>query len=73
MGDGSKTWLNPFAGVRAGYAYIERHAVVVAGELGIELYKSSGVALSASLRPNGVISGDSQVALEAGSSLTFAF
>ena len=73
MGDGDKTWFNPFAGLRMGYAYIGDHAFVVSGELGLELYKSSGVALSASMRPYGVIGGDSQVALEAGSSLTFAF
>jgi hypothetical protein len=73
MGDGRNVWLNPFAGLRMGYAYLGNSALVVAGELGIELYKSSGVALSASLRPQGLIGKDSQVALEAGSSLTFAF
>ncbi len=73
MGDGGKTWLNPFAGMRAGYAYVGDHALVLAGEIGIELYKSSGVALSASLRPQGLIGSDSQISLEAGSSLTFAF
>lgn len=73
MGDGQNTWLNPFAGLRLGYAYIDDHAFAIAGELGIELFKSKGVALSASVRPQGLLGSNSQVALEAGSSLTFAF
>ncbi len=73
MGDGEKSALNPFAGLRVGYGYVGEHALVLAGELGLELYKSSGVALSASIRPQGLIGKDSQVSLEAGGSLTFAF
>jgi hypothetical protein len=72
-GDGKRTWLNPFAGARMGYAHIDRNAFVVSGELGLEIFKSAGVALSASLRPSAFIGRDSQVVLESGSSLSVAF
>ncbi len=72
-GDGDGQWFNPFVGARMGYAHVGRSAFVVSGEIGVELFKSSGVALSASLRPSAFIGKDSQVVLESGSSLSLAF
>jgi hypothetical protein len=72
-GDGKRTWFNPFAGARMGYAHVDRNAFVISGELGLEIFKSAGVALSASLRPSAFIGRDSQVVLESGSSLSVAF
>jgi hypothetical protein len=72
-GDGARTWLNPFIGARMGYAHVDRHAFVVAGEIGVEIFKSAGIALSASLRPSAFIGKDSDVVLESGSSLSVAF
>jgi hypothetical protein len=73
LGEGERPWFNPFAGFRVGYAYWDAHAFAVAGELGIELLKSSGVAWSASVRPQGLVGRNSQIGLEAGSSLSLAF
>ncbi len=72
-GDGRRQWLNPFAGVRMGYAHVERNSFVVSAELGVELFKSAGIALSASVRPSAFVGKDSQVVLESGSSLSLAF
>lgn len=72
-GDGRRKWLNPFAGVRMGYAHIGQSSFVASGEIGLELFKSAGVALSASLRPSAFIGKDSQVVLESGTSLSVAF
>lgn len=73
LGEGQRRWLNPFAGLRMGYAYLDSHAFAVAGELGIEILKTSGVAWSTSMRPYGLVGKDSQVALETGTSLSIAF
>jgi hypothetical protein len=73
MGDGRNAWFNPFAGFRLGYACTGQSRLALAGELGLELFKSSGAAVSISLRPQALIGESSQVALETGSSLTLAF
>ncbi|GAB4566251.1 MAG: hypothetical protein Tsb0020_17740 [Haliangiales bacterium] len=73
FGDGERALLNPFVGMRVGYAYIDRHALAVGGELGVELFKLSGVAWSASARPYGLIGKSTDVGLELGSSLSIAF
>ena len=73
LGEGERMWLNPFAGLRLGYAYLDAHAFAAAGELGLEILKTSGVAWSASMRPYGLVGKESQVALETGTSLSIAF
>jgi hypothetical protein len=73
IGDGKRQWLNPFAGVRMGYAHLERSSFVASAELGVEIFKSAGIALSASVRPSAFVGKDSQVVLESGSSLSLAF
>ena len=41
FGDGRRRTLNPFLGVRVGYGYLgERNAMIVGGEVGLELYRS---------------------------------
>lgn len=72
-GDGARTWLNPFIGFRVGYAHLGNHAFVASGELGVEIFKSKGVALSASMRPSATLGKDSQLLLESGGSLSVAF
>lgn len=42
-------------------------------ELGVELFKSAGIARSASLRPSAFVGKDSQAILESGSSVSLAF
>ncbi len=72
-GDGASAWLNPFIGMRMGYGHVDRSVFVVSGEIGLELFKSAGVALSASMRPSAFIGKDSQITLESGTSLSVAF
>ena len=40
VGGGRRRWLNPYLGFRAGYGYLStEHALVVGGEVGLELFK----------------------------------
>lgn len=73
FGAGHRSALNPYVGMRYGYAYLEAHYFVVAAELGVELVKQRGVLWSVSTRPIGLIGSDSQAAVEIGSSLALAF
>lgn len=73
FGAGNRSALNPYVGMRYGYAYLEAHYFVVAAELGVELVKQRGVLWSVSARPIGLIGSDSQAAVEVGSSLALAF
>jgi hypothetical protein len=47
LGAGRRRWLNPYLGVRGGYARVEgRDQFIVGGTLGMELFKSDPVTLS---------------------------
>jgi hypothetical protein len=51
FGWGRRTYLNPFLGARAGYAYLSGHnAFAFAGELGVELYRQPLLVVEASAR-----------------------
>jgi hypothetical protein len=69
----ARDWLVPFAGVRLGYAYLDRHAAVIAPELGLDLLRVSSLAWSVSVRPTALISGESQLAVEAGTTIGLVF
>lgn len=73
FGSGNRSSLNPYVGMRYGYAYLQAHYFVVAAELGVEVVKQHGVLWSVSARPIGLIGSDSQAAVEIGSSLALAF
>ena len=73
FGSGNRSSLNPYLGVRFGYAYLEAHYFAVAAELGVELVKQRGVLWTVSARPIGLIGSNSQAAVEFGSSLALAF
>jgi hypothetical protein len=73
FGSGNRSSLNPYLGVRLGYAYLEASYFTVAAELGVELVKQRGVQWTVSARPIGLIGTDSQAAVEIGSSLALAF
>jgi hypothetical protein len=67
FGDGERRYLNPYLGVRTGYGYLSGHgALVVAGELGLELYKQRYLLVEATARALAML-GDSgtDVALHA--------
>ncbi len=73
FGGGNRSSLNPYVGIRYGYAYLRAHYFVVEAELGVELVKQHGVLWSVSARPIGLIGSASQAAAEIGSSLALAF
>jgi len=73
FGGGHRSSLNPYVGARLGYAYLEANYFTVAAELGVELVKQHGVLWTVSARPIGLVGGDSQAAVEVGSSLGLAF
>jgi hypothetical protein len=73
LGSGSRSSLNPYVGARLGYAYFQANYFAVAAELGIELIKQRGVLWTVSARPMGLLGGDSQGAVEVGSSVGLAF
>ena len=54
LGGGRRRWLNPYLGARAGYARIlSRNEAVVAGVVGLELFKSKMFLVDAQVRLNG--------------------
>jgi hypothetical protein len=73
FGSGNRSSLNPYLGMRVGYAYLEASYFTVAAELGVELVKQRGVQWTVSARPIGLIGTSSQAAVEIGSSLALAF
>lgn len=73
LGSGNRSSLNPYIGARFGYAYLQANYFAVAAELGVELVKQRGVLWTVSARPIGLFGGDSQGAVEVGSSLGLAF
>jgi hypothetical protein len=73
FGSGKRSSLNPYVGARLGYAYFDASYFEVAAEIGVELFKQSGVLWTASARPMGLLGTDSQGAVEVGSSLGLAF
>lgn len=74
LGRGQRQFLNPFLGVRLGYAHLDYHAGVVQGEVGLELFKHKYVMLDASVRATAFINDERvDVGLVSGASLVFAF
>jgi hypothetical protein len=55
LGYGRRRFLNPYLGVRAGYAYVDGEgATAVAGELGLELFRSKSLLVDLSTRLTGL-------------------
>ena len=51
LGGGRRRWLNPYLGGRIGYGYLHgRNAFLVAGEVGLEIYKSDYLLLELQTR-----------------------
>jgi hypothetical protein len=64
-----------FAGLRLGYAHLgpDDHRLAAGAELGFDVVRRGGVAVTASLRPLGLLGRHNTAALEAGATLSFAF
>jgi len=51
LGRGRRKFLNPYLGVRAGWAYLEpSHSFIVGPDVGLEIFKSEEVMIEADLR-----------------------
>jgi hypothetical protein len=73
LGGGRRAALNPYLGLRMGYAYLDSSRFVIQGEVGVELFKSKYVVLDANARATGLIGADSDVGLVTGIGATVAF
>lgn len=73
LGRGERRFLNPYLGLRAGYGYLGRHAFVVAGGGGVELFKSRRLLVDVNVRALAFVGSDVEAALVGAASLVFAF
>jgi hypothetical protein len=74
LGRGEREFLNPYIGFRAGYGYLDYHAFVLQGEVGLELYKQTHMLIDANVRATGFIGEDDvDAGLVTGASAVFAF
>jgi hypothetical protein len=73
LGGGKRRTMNPYLGMRLGYAYIDTHRFVVQAEAGVELFKAKYVVLDANVRATGLIGSDSDLAVVTGVGATVAF
>jgi hypothetical protein len=64
-----------FAGLRLGYAYLgpDDHRLAAGAELGLDIVRRGGVAVTTSLRPIALLGRQSTGALEAGAAVSLAF
>lgn len=54
LGGGKRTFLNPYIGFRGGYArFLERNEFVVGGSVGLEIFRTDHVTVSADVRAMG--------------------
>jgi hypothetical protein len=73
LGHGKRRFLNPYIGLRVGYAYLGESAFAVGGEVGVELFKHRYVLVDANLRALGLLGERNDAALVGGLSTVFAF
>ena len=74
LGRGEREMFNPYLGFRIGYGYLDYHAFVVQGEVGLELYKHKHFLVDANVRATGFFGEDEvDAGLVSGLSAVFAF
>jgi hypothetical protein len=74
LGRGERELFNPYIGFRAGYGWLDYHAFVLQGEVGIELYKQTHMLIDASVQATGFLGEDNvDAGLVSGASAVFAF
>lgn len=73
LGRGRRRLLNPYLGLRLGYAYLDRSLFVVQAEVGLELFKHKHLVIDANVRGTGLIGKDSDAAVVAGAGAVVAF
>jgi hypothetical protein len=74
LGRGRRRFLNPYLGIRLGYAHLDDHSFAIQGEAGIELFKHRFVMVDASVRGTALLGEhDADAGLVTGGSIVFAF
>lgn len=73
LGGGKRRVLNPYLGLRAGYAYLDGSRFVMQAEAGLELWRSRHAVIDASLRGTGLIGKETDAAVVAGAGVVVAF
>ena len=74
LGRGKRDFLNPYIGFRAGYGYLDYHAFVLQGEIGVELFKHKHMLVDANVRATGLLGEDDvDAGLVSGAAAVFAF
>ncbi|HTM22734.1 MAG TPA: DUF4349 domain-containing protein [Kofleriaceae bacterium] len=73
LGRGSRHFLNPYLGIRLGYAHINGSAFAFSGTAGLELYKHKYFMIDASVDLVGLVSDEFESAVVSGAGAVFAF
>jgi hypothetical protein len=74
LGRGEREFFNPYIGFRAGYGWLDYHAFVLQGEVGLELYKQKHMLIDASVQATGFLGEDNvDAGLVSAASAVFAF
>jgi hypothetical protein len=73
LGRGERRFLNPYLGLRLGYAYLDGGRFALQGEAGVELFKHAHVVIDASVRATGLIGGRNDAALVGGVGAVVSF
>ena len=73
LGRGKRRFLNPYLGARMGYGYLDRHAFILQGEAGVELFKHKYGLIDLGVRATAFIGKQFDAGLITGASAVFAF
>ena len=72
--DGRRRWLNPYVGGRFGYGYLGGEgSALIAGELGIELFKHKYLLVDTSLRAVAFVRSNAEAGLQGTLGLSVPF
>jgi len=73
LGGGTRRTLNPYLGLRLGYAYLDTSRFALQAEAGVELFKAKYVVIDVNVRASGLIGKDSDFGIVSGTGITVAF
>ncbi len=73
LGRGQRQMLNPYLGMRLGYAYLDSSRFALQGEVGLELYKAKYVVIDANLRATALFGSRQDLGLVTGLGAIVAF
>lgn len=73
LGRGRRRFFNPWIGLRLGYAHLDGSAFVVAGEVGLEIFKHEYLLVEASVRAAALVGDTTEPVLGGGLSVAVPF